>query len=297
MKIFLCEKMKKSIITLILAVFFVSVTFAQQNRQNANREKTAQDMVDRVERKIDLTEKQKADLLKYFDKMQAENKQSQLDARKEREKRMDEREALRSQRSRELEKILGKEKYDELMDSQNNRELSAKEYASRMAEKYNLTEKQRADLENYYRKNRADRETMREQKRKNRDEFQQKQDRELEKILGKEKADEMRQQSQSRRGNRPVDAVERQQEMDKAFDKMADVLGMSDERREDFRDIFGTMQEKGMETMDSMREVLKEKEPQLREFMEQIQHKLENIFDSNENVTKENGDNTSYSIL
>ncbi|MDD3787963.1 MAG: hypothetical protein PHO94_04620 [Petrimonas sp.] len=289
--------MKKSIITLILAVFFVSVTFAQQNRQNANREKTAQDMVDRVERKIDLTEKQKADLLKYFDKMQAENKQSQLDARKEREKRMDEREALRSQRSRELEKILGKEKYDELMDSQNNRELSAKEYASRMAEKYNLTEKQRADLENYYRKNRADRETMREQERKNRDEFQQKQDRELEKILGKEKADEMRQQSQSRRGNRPVDAVERQQEMDKAFDKMADVLGMSDERREDFRDIFGTMQEKGMETMDSMREVLKEKEPQLREFMEQIQHKLENIFDSNENVTKENGDNTSYSIL
>lgn len=298
--------MKKTIVTLAFTVVIASTVFAQQNRSSQvdpkngdkNREMTTQEMVDRIERKVDLTEKQKAALLEFFEETKAQREQTRLQAQQEREKRRAENEAVRNEQSRKLEQILGKQKYEELTDTRNSSGLTPKEKADRVAEKYGLSEQQRDNLEKYYRKNREDREAIRQQERTKREEFQKKQDRELEEIIGKEKMDEIR-HSRERYNNRPVDAIENDQAMDETFDEMEELFGRRGEAREAIGAIIDEMEDKGGATIDMLMKTMREKGPAIREFMEEMGSELERIFEDGpgNNETTGNGKNTSYSIL
>ncbi len=103
--------MKKSLILSLLILLFTLSGFAQDKK---SIEEMAQRRVDRVSEQVELSRKEKKQLLEHYRKIEAEKTKERELAQKEYERKQKEREQEIDKQNKELEKILGNEKFEEL---------------------------------------------------------------------------------------------------------------------------------------------------------------------------------------
>lgn len=120
----------KTIYITAIAILSTTGLFAQRSatsdRQRVHQEITVQDRVENMNKSLNLTEKQKADLTNFFTKTDAERKKTVEEAKITRETRRVEAEKRRTANEAELKQILGEEKFNQWRESNSgNRNVSS----------------------------------------------------------------------------------------------------------------------------------------------------------------------------
>ena len=111
--------MKKTIVLTLTAVLLCTVTLSAQRTNGKNNASehpriTAEKRADYWAKELDLTDKQKTEMLTLFEKQDAERVKKQADNAQEREAKREAFQAERKAQDAELKKIVGEEKFQQL---------------------------------------------------------------------------------------------------------------------------------------------------------------------------------------
>lgn len=102
--------MRKQVI--ILIAFAVIIISAHAQKTDRAKE-IAKERVERIAEEVELSDKEKKELLEYYSKMEIEREKERATAQKEAEARQREREKQLDKHNKDLERILGNEKFEE----------------------------------------------------------------------------------------------------------------------------------------------------------------------------------------
>ena len=154
--------MKKLLLTVVATGCLVFTGFAQNRKsQNvddetkARIEQRAKDRVDAISQEMELTKKQVKELLEHYSKMEAKKEEERKLAQREREKREVERNRELTQQDRELERILGAEKFEEYKEIEKRnggvkKDKVVDNFIDFMGDSFELNPRQREALREYY---------------------------------------------------------------------------------------------------------------------------------------------------
>lgn len=97
----------------IILIAFAAVTFGAYAQKNDRAKEIAKERVERIAEEVELSEKERKELLEYYSKMEIEREKERAAAQKEAEARQKEREKQFDKQNKDLERILGDEKFEE----------------------------------------------------------------------------------------------------------------------------------------------------------------------------------------
>lgn len=97
----------------IILIAFAAVTFGAYAQKNDRAKEIAKERVERIAEEVELSEKEKEELLEYYSKIEIEREKERAAAQKEAEARQKEREKQFDKQNKDLERILGDEKFEE----------------------------------------------------------------------------------------------------------------------------------------------------------------------------------------
>ncbi|MDO5523538.1 MAG: hypothetical protein Q4G48_05770 [Bacteroidia bacterium] len=97
----------------IILVAFATITLGAYAQKTDRAKEIAGERVEKIAEEIELSEKEKKELLEYYSKIEVERRKERAAAQKEAENRQKEREKQLNEHNKELENILGEEKFEE----------------------------------------------------------------------------------------------------------------------------------------------------------------------------------------
>ncbi len=107
--------MKKNVMLTLVLVLLGTITLSAQRPQRPEGgapRMTAENRAERMAKELDLTDKQKAEIQALFEKQDAKREEQRAEAKKEKTSKREAFEAERKAQDAELEKIIGKEKFE-----------------------------------------------------------------------------------------------------------------------------------------------------------------------------------------
>lgn len=155
--------MKKLFIVLGCSILLVSIAaYGQKNPQRKEQaerkeriEQRAQEQVDKISGEMELTKKQEKELFEHYSKIEAEKEREREIAQRERERMETERNKKTEESDKQLERILGQEKFEEYKqkraesgEDKKNKVLD--NFFDFMGDSFELDGKQRDALREYY---------------------------------------------------------------------------------------------------------------------------------------------------
>lgn len=154
--------MKKLLLTIVAIGFIIFAGIAQNKKSKrvdseskARIEQRAKDKVEAISQEMELTKKQEKELLEHYSEIEARKEEERQIAQRERENREAEHNKELAQQDKELERILGAEKFEEYKQKRERSGEAKKDkvvdnFIDFMGDSFELNPKQREALREYY---------------------------------------------------------------------------------------------------------------------------------------------------